>query len=1283
MPFALCNFALLLLLYCSFANYCFTMRTQLLLPLVFVCLSIPCQLKSQWTQVVSGTASNLNTVEVINADTVYAAGSSVFLRSVNGGQTWSPIAIVNTANQPINGLTINDLHFFNSQTGIAVGVRSSTIHTVLRTTDGGLHWSVVVTQNDLQGWSGGITRVDFINIMQGWCVGSSGKVRRTLDGGLSWSDLPDVQNVAYLKTVDFTNSQVGYLTTAFSFGGGEVMKTTNGGQTWAALSGGIFHELHFVHPDTGFLADQNYAFRMHDGNINWDFLPIPDEATARRFAFQNGSTGFMLADNGVRRTQNGGQFWEENRFPGSNTVEMRDFDWAAGFQTGVAVGVNGRIYKTANGGGTATPMAYFQTDPIFVTFCKDQTIQLINPAPAGQWNTSWFVDGAFYSSANDVSVSFSEYGSTHEVLLLISNGFASDTFQRTIQIEQDLEFQFGTVEWVTGPQICAGGNAIVRVVHPAVNMSYAFLVNDEVIGQQLAYDTSAIIFQTPYLNEDATLKISSSITSFCGSVFKEEVLQVETIPFPNPNLNWSITDNVCVNSQAQVMIQNSQPGMRYWLVESGIFTVSDTLAGTGGTLTFFSKPLTQPVDYQIRATNSIGCMNWINAPIHVNIDFFYLMVDTTHLYGVVDQPIRVNNFTENLGSSNWTFGAGAQPATSQSASPDVTYHNAGDYPFIYQYQSQFSCLGTLQGHFEVFEQAADLNGASCWSQPLLNAVYVYQNILDVKVDPSGDYWVTGATFEQVGFWYTMNLFLNKYDPSGVLLWSKQVDPLDPANSFDYRSTYGTSIAFDPDGNAYLTGSYSADKARIFGVDFTRPTSFFASYGQGFLFKLSPDGDVIWHSNFQSPSDYDFSIPSSIVFHNNRLHLMLKGRDWQMIQPDGNSAINGHPNAAAWYIAVDTDGNFVQDLPILEEIPNSLYGNWHPDLGGSILTDLTTFKSPRLLVSPNGNLLVNGVYTGLSNITVGGISIEPLDSTFSARNQFIAAINPASGVCEQAFCAYGIQTPQNDFPAWEVDADGDVFLGFGLNGSIPVYTPAVTIGTTHFNTSPNRSFIAKFSENGDLLSLQRHTDQVFNSFVQANGGGIWALSRFDRAVGFHNPDGSAAGAISNGGNDLLLSRLDDDGALLGLQHFGGPEHEQPVAMVAAGPSLLGIFSADDLNINLNGPVNPYTLRVWSTDQTDCPALSVPTITGLQEWSISPNPFSDAITCTIELQEPQKDVICRLRSLDGRLMWSQSTGQLPSGVSVLQFETQQTAAGIYFFEITTQQGTSVRKIIKWKL
>ena len=1091
-------------------------------------------LHAQWTQIASGTNATLNAVEMANADTVYAGGVSMFMKSVNGGQTWTSVPLINNANQPINGMTINDLHFFNGMTGVAVGLRAGILHTILRTIDGGAHWSTVLSQNDPGNWDGGIWQVDFINIMQGWCVGSSGKVRRTLDGGLTWTEMPDVSSLTYLYTLDFVDAQVGYLSGAFSFGGGYLMKTTDGGQSWNVVSGGVYYDIEAIHPDTVFLADLTNAFRIHDASLNWDLLPIPDEQVVRRFAFQNGNNGYILTNNGVRSTRNGGQFWVNFPFPGDNIAQMRDFDWAPGLQKAVAVGSNGRIFRTSNGGGTGVPMAFFQMEPNLAFYCKDQDIQLNNPAPEEEWTSTWYVDGTVYATSNDTTVRFADAGSAHAIKLLISNGIVSNFYERNIQIENDPEIYFGEVEWEPGPQMCAGGNAYVKIHHPALNSTYYFALNGEVISQQLALDDNTITFQTPFLQADATLKVFVNITSFCGSYYHEEVLNVQVFPFPDANLVWSMPDKVCVNTQAPVTILNSQPGMRYWLEENNLFTRSDTLEGTGGTLSFLSFPLNQPVNYQIRASNAIGCMTWIGSPVQVYIDMFYLMVDTTHLYGVEGHPVQVSNFTENLGTSNWNFGASAQPPSSQAASPVVTFGESGFYPYSYQFQSQTACQGGLQGTFEIFEQAADLEGDACWSQRLLNAIYVYDNILDTKVDASGNYWVTGASYQQVGFWNTLNLFLNKYDPSGVLLWSKKVDPLDPANSFDYRSSYGTSIAFDEAGNVYLSGSYNGDNARIFGVDFTRPTSFFASYSQGFLFKLDADGNVLWHSNFQATGDYEFCVPSSIVYFDNRLHIVLRARTWQMFQPDGNLAANASANAAAWYLVIDPEGGFVRDLPLSESFQNGLLGAWQPELGG-FFTELTTFRSPRLLVSPTGKLLLSGVFLGLGNLQFENVTITPLDATFSGKNYFFARIDPISGACEDAFCAFSLETPQTDFPAWEVDNAGNIYFGFGLTGMFPTYTPSVKIGPEFSATTPNRSYIAAFSENGELLWQQQHTDQFFTGFAKNSSGGIWALSRFDQAAGFHNPDGSSAGTTSFGGNDLLLSRIGADGSLTG---YGG-------------------------------------------------------------------------------------------------------------------------------------------------
>lgn len=1248
---------------------------------IFILLSFfAVSVHAQWTQVTSGTNATLYAVDMVNADTAYAAGVGVFLKSTNGGQSWTSVPIVNNANQPINGLTIHDMHFFNGMTGVAVGNRSGIIHTILRTIDGGAHWSTVLTQNDPGNWDGGIWQVDFINAGQGWCVGSSGKVRRTLDGGQTWTELPSITSLTYLYSVDFADAQVGYASGAFSFGGGQFLKTMDGGQTWNPISSDVFYDLDFVSPDTGFMAGQFYFFRKTDNTPNWDFLTIPDEQPVRKCMFQNGNEGYVLTEKGVRRTETGGQFWIDYAFPNNNQAQMYDFDWAPGFQKGIAVGNVGRLFRTTNGGGAGAPMAFFTTNPQQAYYCKDQVITLANPAPAGEWNSTWWVDDMVYSTANDITVSFSDYGATHTVKLLISNGITSDTFQRTLQTEQALEFPFGEVVWNTGAQMCQGGNAYVTINNPSLNRTYYFSLNNEVISQQLALNSNPITFQTPFLNADADLCVFVNEVSFCGTYFHAEDLHVTVFPFPNPNLNWTMPDYVCVNGSAPITIYNSEPGIRYWLEESNIFTRSDTLLGNGGTLTFISDPLNQSVNYQVRAANAIGCMNWIGQPIQVNIDQFYLMVDTTHLYGVEGYPIQVSNFTENLGASNWNFGAAAQPASSQAPTPVVTYSNTGTYPYLYQYQSLNACQGNLAGQFEIFEQALDLNGASCWSQRLLNAVYVNDHIMDVKVDAQGNYWVTGASFQPVGFWLTMNLFLNKYDASGVLLWSKKVNPEDPANSFDYRNTYGLSIAFDGSGNAYLSGSYSADNARIFGIDFTRPTSFFASYPQGFLLKLDADGNVIWHNSFQAINDYESCIPTSIVFHENRLHLMLKGGAWQMFQSDGNLATNAAPDAAAWYIALDENGNFIQDLPLKESFLNAVTGSWLPELV-SFSTELVTFRSPRLLLAANGKLLVNGVFTGLANLDFGGVTIAPLDATFSAKNQFVAVLDPTSGQCEQAFCALSQQTPQSDFPAWQTDATGDVYFGFGATNTYPTYTPSIKIGQNVNATPPNRSYTAKFSQNGDLLWYQQHTDIWFNSFAKSDDG-IWALSRFDQSVGMRSVGSNLSGVVSNGGNDLLLSHIDAEGNVTGMQHFGGSAHEQAVALVNAGATLLGIFSADDLNQYLNAPPNAYTLRVWSSDPAECPVLSTDETLETLTWEVQPNPFSDLLVCTFHIKEATSDAICRLLSTDGRIVWSKNIGRLREGDTTLELETASLPAGVYLLEITAAEGAAVRKVIKWK-
>lgn len=1250
--------------------------------LCYFVLSLPIQSFAQWFQATPVSSANLHAVAFAHADTVYAGGVNIFLRSINAGQSWTSIPLQNINNQPINGLTINDLHFFNAQNGVAVGVRANTVHTILRTTDGGQHWTVVLSENDVQGNTNGITRLDFVNNNQGWCIGSSGKIRRTIDGGFTWALQSTLADINTLDCFDFVNAQIAYLAGNQINGlGARYYKTTNGGASWTELrtGGPSFQDIAFVHPDSGFVAQGAQSFRVDDGSNFGLLLPIADNAVVRRFVFRNAQNGYILTDNSVRRTNNGGVFWEQTTFPNSSVSEMLDFNWANNAQRGVAVGKNGRIYYTNNAGGQAKPMAFFYKDPDFAFYCKDQLIKCLNTAPQGQWNSNWLVDGQFFSNAHDISISFGTNNSTHSILLILSNGFASDTFKQLVQIEKELDFELGDIEWSTGPTICAGNTTKVKISNPAVGLSYFFSQNDVVIAQQFAGNNDPIFFETPALQEDAALKVFANISTACGSASREATLNIDVQPFPNSKLEWSMPDKICVNGQARILVPKSEPNVKYWLVENNVRTVSDSIYGNGDTLRFLSQPLTQSVPYQVRASNDIGCAAWLTQPLPVNIDVFFLNVDTTHLYGIVNQSITINNNTEQIGKSDWVFGQQATPPVSIEHSPTLVYTKSGTYPYSYAYQSQSACQGNIEGQFQVFEPANALTGQLCWTLPMPEAIFGFDYILDAQVDPSGNIWTTGARLEALGFRYTMNLFLNKYLPSGALAWSKRVDPFDPQNAADYSSTYGISICFDEAGNAYLAGSYSADKANVLGKILKSETSFLANYSNGFLFKVNQDGAILWSGNFQANLDYQNAVPSSIVYHNNQIHLALRANGWLYDQPDGNVATNSVDSAAAWYIVLDKNGSLIRDWPIKESVRNSLLGFFHPELN-TIFTSLIAHKSPRLKVSSNGKILIHGAFSGLSKLNIGNTPkiVSPLDSTFSAKNHFIATVNPDNGACENAFCVYGIQTAHNDFPAWETDEDGNILIGLSLNGSFPAYKPSLSIGPNFKGSFPDRSFVAKFTENGTPIWIKKHTDQIFSHFLRAPNRQIWALSRFDRVVGFEQSAGPALGIASNGQNDLLLSLINDQGDLIGGQSIGSATNEQPFALLKANSGNLGIISADNLNVFLNGPNVPFSLRIWALNPVDCPKVKANDPSSEYTWSISPNPFADRLVFKVNLLKNQYIVI-RLIQADGRTCLTKSY-LAQAGDSTFDIETGALPSGVYFFEWSTETESYTRKLVK---
>lgn len=237
-----------------------------------------------------------------------------------------------TESEEYTDIGFSGISFANEMVGyISTGCNISlNIAGILKTTDGGVTWqfypvcidtipsttirSVYALSVDTvyATYSGFSNQEDY----QGVC--------KSVNGGVTWTNLGNLISAGAYGSVYFRNSQIGFVCN-----GNEILKTEDGGNNWETkfdISGfGGIGQLNFTSRDIGYACQgfvDDYGssgklIKTTNGGDSWSELPsLKEYITCLKFV--NNETGYAFSYNdNLYKTTNGGQSWAiHSKLPG-------------------------------------------------------------------------------------------------------------------------------------------------------------------------------------------------------------------------------------------------------------------------------------------------------------------------------------------------------------------------------------------------------------------------------------------------------------------------------------------------------------------------------------------------------------------------------------------------------------------------------------------------------------------------------------------------------------------------------------------------------------------------------------------------------------------------------------------------------------------------------------------------------------------------------------------------------------------------------------------------------
>jgi photosystem II stability/assembly factor-like uncharacterized protein len=175
--------------------------------------------------------------------------------------------------------------------------------------------------------SSNLLDVSFVNQNTGWASGDGGLIIKTTNGGINWTvQISGTTN--RLEGIHAVDSQYVYCVGWWQ----TILKTTNSGINWIAIRNGpqpppqvgSFYGLYFLNRNTGWMLRNNYILRTTNGGNSFDSSYVI-YSYLRDIYFKDYTTGILCGDGSlIMKSTDGGLVWNFVTIP-QTTTESHDF----------------------------------------------------------------------------------------------------------------------------------------------------------------------------------------------------------------------------------------------------------------------------------------------------------------------------------------------------------------------------------------------------------------------------------------------------------------------------------------------------------------------------------------------------------------------------------------------------------------------------------------------------------------------------------------------------------------------------------------------------------------------------------------------------------------------------------------------------------------------------------------------------------------------------------------------------------------------------------------------